>query len=172
MPAMRAGVLVAALTVAGWFAGTGANQTRPDFSGRWTAETAAASGDVRGDMGSGWAPAITIAQDGARLTIEHATFTRYDMQPPVRFTYALDGSETRNTVMMGRGTQVQTSRVAWVGQALKITTLFTDPDPTSGLPPATEVVHTLTLESPASLVVDVSRGASTTRTVYRRSKSE
>jgi hypothetical protein len=119
-------------------------------------------------MGSGWSPVITIAQTADRLTIEHALYTRYDVQPPVRFTYALDGSETRNTMMVGRGVEVQTSRAAWAGQSLKITTVFTNPDAGSGIPPTTEVVHTLTLESAESLVVEVMRGASATRTTYRK----
>jgi hypothetical protein len=169
MPAMIAGVLAAAVAVLTW----SGPQTHPDFSGRWTVEpvTAPASGaapDVRGDMGSGWAPAITIAQNAERLTVEQSTFTRYDMQPPVRFTYALDGSETRNTMMMGRGIQAQSSRAEWAGQALKITTVFTNPNPAPGIPPTTEVVQTLMLESPTSLVVEAARGASTTRTVYRK----
>lgn len=142
----------------------------PDFSGRWTAETAPVptTGDVRGDMGSGWTPVITIEQTADRLTIEHALYTRYDVEPPVRFSYALDGSETRNTIMVGRGLEVQSSRAVWVGESLKITTVFTNPDAGSGIPPTTEVVHTLTLESPTSLVVEVSRGGSNTRTVYKK----
>ena len=64
----------------------------------------------RGDMGSGWGSTITITQDAARLTVEYAFFSRGDMQPPLKFVYALDGSETKNSVMMGRGIQGQTSR--------------------------------------------------------------
>jgi hypothetical protein len=97
-----------------------AGQARPDFSGRWTSEpeTSAAgaradvpvSGPRRGDMGSGWGPTLTITQTAATLTVEYAFFGRGDMQPPLTFKFALDGSPTTNAVMMGRGIQVQTSR--------------------------------------------------------------
>ena len=86
-----------------------AAQAPPDFSGRWTAvpEPPAASG--RGTaaapvtMGSGWGGEITITQDASTLIVERAQFSQYDMQPPMRFTYRLDGSENRNTINMGRG---------------------------------------------------------------------
>src|SRR5687767_7961220 len=83
-------------------------QTKPDFSGRWTTDAAPAptpsaaqpagapatpprgGGPGRsGDMGSGWGPTITIVQDATRLTVEYAFFARGDMQPPLRFAYAL-----------------------------------------------------------------------------------
>src|SRR5262245_8423418 len=82
-------------------------QTRPDFSGRWTSgtePTATASGaggragERAGDMGSGWGSSITVAQDANRLTVEYTFFARGDMQPPLKFVYALDGSETKNSV--------------------------------------------------------------------------
>src|SRR5688572_10533165 len=98
-----------------------AAQEKPVFAGRWTSEPAAPpqqqpAGTARPqtgarpparDMGSGWGPTITIAQDATALTVEYAFFARGDMQPPLRFTYALNGSETRNSVMMGRGIQEQ-----------------------------------------------------------------
>jgi hypothetical protein len=167
-----------------------AAQSRPDFSGRWTTDPdparaaqpgARGAGGQRGagaggggDMGSGWGSTITIAQDAGRLTVEYAFFARGDMQPPLRFTYALDGSETRNTVMMGQGLQVQTSKTAWDAGALVITTIHTFADPASGKPIPVEVKQRLSLESPASLVVETIRAgvlggsSSTTRTVYRK----
>jgi hypothetical protein len=92
-------------------------QPPADFSGRWTldaptiASTPAVPGSpavaaAPGDMGSGWGSPITIAQDATRLTVEYTVFSRYDLQPPLTFTYPLDGSEGRNTVMMGRGEQM------------------------------------------------------------------
>lgn len=179
---------------------TQAQPSRPDFSGRWTtgadpAAVAAAAGDPaargggagqrgrgtgggrgggRGDMGSGWGSPITVTQDPSRLTVEYVFFARGDMQPPLRFTYALDGSESRNTVMMGNGMQVQTSRAAWEGATLVITTWHTFTNPETGKPEKADVKHVLSLESPSSLVVEVTRSgvlggpASTTRTVYRK----
>ena len=173
------------------------HQAKTDFSGRWTSEpepspappaagaagagapargagAGGGRGPARGDMGSGWGSTITVTQDAARLTVEYAFFGRGDMQPPLRFVYALDGSETKNSVMMGRGMQVQTSRTAWDGAKLKITTLHMLADPATGKPTTTEVVQTLSLDSPTSLVVETTRagvlgGAPvTTKTAYRK----
>lgn len=125
-------------------------------------------------MGSGWGSTITIAQDATRLTVEYAFFARGDMQPPLRFAYALDGSESRNSVMMGRGIQMQISKTAWDGDKLVITTTHSLVDPSSGKPATATVTQTLSLESPASLVVETTRtgvlGGPTTsaRTVYRK----
>jgi len=165
----RIGLLLGVIGCLGIGAGI-ASQTVPDFSGRWTTEPQTA----RGDMGSGWGSTITIAQSAAQLAVEYAFFGRGDMQAPLKFVYALDGSETRNAVMMGRGVEVEVSRTAWDGQTLAITTVYTFADPASGKPVTTEVKRRLTLESPTSLVVEVTREgvlggrASTTRTLYRK----
>src|SRR5687768_7442126 len=99
-------------------------QPRPDFSGRWTsvpdpavqpAQPVPSPAGQRGgglpvrsgDMGSGWGSTVTIVQTATALTVEYAFFTRGDMQPPLKFAFALDGSESKNTVMMGRGFQVE-----------------------------------------------------------------
>ena len=180
------------LLVAGW-AGAVLAQTKPDFSGRWTTEPPAASpapapapgappatpprggGPGRsGDMGSGWGPTITITQDATKLTVEYAFFARGDMQPPLRFVYPLDGSEGKNSVMMGRGIQMQVSKTAWDGDKLVITTTHSLVDPSSGKPTTAIVTQTLSLESPTSLVVETARAgvfggpATNARTVYRK----
>ena len=183
------GAIAAVLTI-----GLDATQQKPDFSGRWTTEAAPAATPAAGppggaapatpprgggpgrsgDMGSGWGPTITITQDAAKLMVEYAFFARGDMQPPLRFAYALDGSETKNSVMMGRGIQMQVSKTAWDGDKLVITTTHTLIDPSSGKPATATVTQTLSLESPTSLVVETSRsgvlGGPTTsaRTVYRK----
>ena len=175
-------------------------QTRPDFSGRWTSEpepAATASGGGTqadaaragvgerggggrgggrvGDMGSGWGSNITITQDASRLTVEYAFFGRGDMQPPLKFVYALDGAETKNSVMMGRGIQAQTSKAAWEGDKLVVTTAHAFAHPETGQAMKSEVKQTLSLESPTSLIVVTTRSGvlggppSTTRTVYRKS---
>ena len=177
---------VATLTIHGATHSTAA-QTRPDFSGRWTVESTAAPLSTGGpagrpdqgrlavgDMGSGWGAQLTITQDGARLSVEPMLFNRYDAAEQPRLVYALDGTETRNAVMISHTTQVRVSRAAWDGQSLRITTLYPGMDPGSGKPLTTEVIHRLSLEAPATLVVEVSRGAAlggkatTTRTVYRK----
>jgi hypothetical protein len=57
-----------------------------------------------------WGSPITIAQDARQLTVEYQVFSRSDLQPPLTFTFPLDGSEGRNTVNMGRGKLVESSR--------------------------------------------------------------
>jgi hypothetical protein len=164
-------------------------QTRPDFSGRWTSEPESAatapgaggqrgaggrSGERAGDLGSGWGSNITITQTADRLTVEYLFFARGDMQPPLKFVFALDGSETKNSVMMGRGIQTQTSKTAWDGDKLVITTAHSFENPANGQPMKIEVKQTLSLESPTSLVVETTRSGvlggppATTRTVYRK----
>ena len=161
-----------------------AAQPPADFSGRWTLDAPAiastpavpgtpAAAAAPGDMGSGWGPAIVIAQDANRLSVEYPVFSRYDLQPPLRFTYLLDGTEGRNTVMMGRGEQVEASRAEWNGPTLIIVTTF-HIDRGAGQPFTAELTRKLWLESPATLVVEVTRAgvldgpASTTRSIYRK----
>jgi len=160
-------------------------QPTPDFSGRWTLEAPAiastpavpgtpASTAAPGDMGSGWGSTIAIAQDAGRLSVEYVVFSRYDLQPPLTFTYPLDGSEGRNTVEMGRGEQIETSRARWEGQTLIIVTTFTVADRRVGPPFTAELTRRLSLESPTTLIVEATRAgvlggpASTTRSVYRK----
>jgi len=165
-------------------------QKRPDFSGRWTTEpeapssgTRGARGEVapagrgagRGDMGSGWGSILTIRQTENLLTVEYAFFGRGDMQPPLSFKYALDGTPTRNSVMMGRGIQIQTSNARWEGNQLVITTVHPFAHPDTGQSVTAEVRQTLSLENePPALVVDTLRRGvlggpdTTTRVVYRK----
>jgi hypothetical protein len=171
--------LVAALTVS--------VQAQPpaDFSGRWTLEapvvatTAAVPGTpaaaaAPGDMGSGWGSPITIAQDAKQLKLEYAFFSRYDAMPPLTFTFPLDGSEGRNVVSMGRGEQLELSRAHWNGQTLVITTTSQVAERGSTKPFTVEVTRELSLESPTTLVVKVTRAGvlggspTTTRSIYRK----
>ena len=193
---MRRVANVLSVAVVVLFAVSVTAQTRPDFSGRWTSEpeptapggggqagTARGGGGQRGggggggsgDMGSGWGSNITITQNASRLTVEYAFFTRGDMQPPLKFVYALDGSETKNSVMMGRGTQVQKSKTAWDGDKLVIRTVHTFANLETGQPMTSEVKQTLSIEPPTSMIVETKRSGvlggppSTTRTVFRKS---
>ena len=161
-------------------------QERPDFAGRWTSEAAPAPAPAAGarpqgraqpagrDMGSGWGSTITIAQDATALTVEYMFFVRGDMQPPLKFVYALDGAETKHAVRMGRGVQEQVSRAEWAGNRLVITTQQLFPHPDTGAPMSIEVKRVLSLTSPDSLTVETTRSgvlggpSSTTTTVYRR----
>jgi len=97
-----------------------------------------------------------------------------DLQPPLKFTYALDGTDARNMVMMGRGEQIESSRARWDARTLTITTSFRVDDRTAGKPFTAELTRKLWLESPITLVVEVTRAgalggpASTTRSTYRK----
>jgi hypothetical protein len=176
-------VMAAAASV---FAST-AVQSPPNFSGQWVIEpvkmplstggppTRPDQGQLaQGDMGSGWGSPITITQDAAQLVVEQTLFNRYDAAAQPRFRYALDGSDTTNTAMIGHTTQVRRSRAAWEGQELRITTQYPGVDPGSGKAFTTDVTHRLRLESPNVLIIEVTRSAplggkpTTTRTVYRK----
>ena len=174
-----------ALWVAAFLPATISAQPPADFSGRWTLDAPAiastpavpgtpAAAAAPGDMGSGWGSTITIAQDAKRLSVEYAIFSRYDLQPPLTLTYPLDGSVGRNTVMMGRGEQIESSRAQWNGQTLIIITTFQIADRGAGKPFTAELMRKLWLESSTTLVVEVTRAgalggpASTTRSVYRK----
>jgi hypothetical protein len=151
-------------------------QEHPNFAGQWIVAAANEPGNrgpARGDMGSGWGSPITITQDAARLTVEYAFFSRGDMQPPLKFVFALDGTETKNTVMMGNGIQAQLSKTGWDGNKLVITTIHSFRNPENGQPMTSEVRQTLTLESD-TLIVETTRSgvlggaSSTTRSTYNK----
>ena len=137
----------------------------PDFSGHWIAEASMAPRPKpggpppapRGDMGSGWGTPITITQTASELVVEQPIFSRYDLQPPLRIVFRLDGQESRNTVMAGHETQTRTSRASWEGQTLVIVTSFPGIDPDSGKPFTTLVTQRLTLESPTQLLIEAVR---------------
>jgi hypothetical protein len=92
----------------------------------------------------------------------------------VTFTFPLDGSEGRNTLMIGRGEQVESSRAQWQGEALVIITTIHVVDRGVAKPFTAEMTRKLWLESPTTMIVEVTRGgviggpASTTRSVYRK----
>jgi hypothetical protein len=164
-------------------AGLAMAQGRPDFSGRWTAvpPSSPAAGDrgasgaaAAGTMGSGWGATLTIEQNASTLVVERAQFSQYDMQPPLRLTYTLDGAESRNTINMGRGPQALVSKAAWQGSSLVITTSFRFSNPRTGTAEASDLTQVLSLDTSGSLVVTTTLGAalggeaSTTSTVYKK----
>jgi hypothetical protein len=171
---LRALLIVVAL---GSAPATGLAQSRPDFTGEWVladsapeSRSVAAVGDAgfrTGNMGSGWGSPLILRQQANQLVVEYAFFATYDLQPRLRFTFALDGSESRNAVMIGHAESVLRSRVAWRDDTLVITTIY--PGHAAA---ATEVRHALTLASPTSLIIETTRppgsGASpgVTRSTY------
>ena len=126
-------------------------------------------------MGSGLGPDITITQNPSAITIERAQFSQYDMQPPMKFVYALDGSESRNAVNMGRGLQESVAKAVWQDATLVITTTYHVANPLDGKPMTTEVRQVFTLEGSGTLVVAATRSAApggqptTTRQTYKKS---
>ena len=92
-------------------------QSKPDFSGTWTLDTARSDAPLgrggRGGRGGGTGPA-TIVQDAASLKITRGEQT---------LTYKLDGSDSTNKVM-GRGGEAtdQVSKASWSGDKLVIKT--------------------------------------------------
>jgi hypothetical protein len=159
---------------------TAAAQTRPDFSGRWTSPEASTASGVRGvaiepgTMGSGWGAEMTIDHRAPRLTVERAQFSQYDMQPPMLLTYALDGSESRNIVNMGRGPQELVSKSAWQDASLVITTSYRFTNPKTGKPETSDVRQTLSFDASGSLVVTTTHAGalggppSTSTTTYTK----
>lgn len=160
-----------------------AAQKHPDFTGAWTASPTPASNRMdatRGSPGSGWGRSFTIRHDVDRLTVERAFFSRSDIQPPLRLRYALDGSPSQNTLMMGRGMQESRSTAAWSGDTLVVTTEYQVPLIQSGDSLTSEVTRKLWLQPdrlpawPSRLVIETTRSSilggspSTTRTVYTR----
>ena len=150
-------------------------QARPDFSGEWVRADSAEQRSVAtvgdagfrvGTMGSGWGSPLTLRQAANRLVAEYVFFGTYDLQPRLSFTFALDGSESRNVVMIGHAESVLRSRTEWRGDTLVITTQYAAP---AG---ATEAVvrQALSLASPTSLVIQTNRGDNSppSRSVYSK----
>src|SRR5262245_19540043 len=90
-------------------------QSRPDCSGDGTRvgsaeqRSVASVGDAAfrvGNMGSGWGSPLTLRQADNQLVVEYTHFGTYDLQPKLRFTYALDGAESRNAVMIGHAEEL------------------------------------------------------------------
>ena len=147
------------------------------FSGNWSAQPPsppAKGAAPRGDMGTGWGTPLTITQTATELVVSHPFFSRYDLQPPLRYVYKLDGSESRNSTMAGHATQTRVSRATWDGAALKIVTTYPGIDPSTGKPFTTAVTQRLSLAAPDELVIDTLRAGTlggretTTRTVYTK----
>jgi hypothetical protein len=177
-PVKRVMRLSTALLVIGAQAAAAVAQQRPDFSGRWqlVPDTSAASRSVRSTptFGSGWASDISIAQDATTLTIEFSAYTRYDMQPPTRLVYRLDGAESTNTINVGRGPQEQISTAAWDGARLTLTTVRRFSAAPGEKPTIIRTTQTLWLDAAAMLAVETTHEAalggspSTRRSIYKK----
>jgi hypothetical protein len=172
----RAVVEMSALAV--WLTVSLAAQPLPDFSGRWIAvpESTAKGGATAaaGPLGSGWGNEVTLTQTATTLTVERAQFSAYDMQPPMQFSYALDGSENRVTLNVGRGPQEMVARASRQDASLVITTSYRVSLQDDGRPATVEMTQLLSLDAQGSLVVTTTltglRGgaSSTSTTRYKK----
>jgi hypothetical protein len=130
-------------------------QAKPDFSGTWAPDAAAApaapagTGGGGGGGGRGMAGPMTVKQDGDTLTIER---TMGDNK--VTQTYKLDGSESKNA---GRGGEV-VSTAKWDGSKLVITTKTENGDQ----------VQTWSMEG-GNLTIERTGGRGAGKTTYKKS---
>ncbi len=159
----------------------------PDFSGSWsTAVLSTVSPIGRVDpppvptLGSGWGDKISISHKGNNLEVEKVFFVPRDIQPLIRYRFALDGSKTENKINMGRTGKAPVSTTAWEDNRLVITTVYPFQDPKTRKWLESKVTQTLWLQ-PATgtpweptLVVETTRYGvlggltSTNRTVYTK----
>jgi hypothetical protein len=118
--------VTAAISAAAVVVATAGVFAQANFAGKWTRDApAAGAGEARGGgggrgggRGGGFGQEATITQDAKTLTIEYT-----QGQNPIKLTYTI-GGESKNT-MPGRGGgegQVLTSKTAWAGSTLVITT--------------------------------------------------
>ena len=177
---MRRSVWIAGCLVA-LQATTGLAQSRPSFAGEWvrvdnTPARVATSDTYEafrvGDMGSGWGTPVTITQTPDSLVIDVVQFSTYDHMPKLRYAYALNGTESNNTVMIGHAESVQRGRVSWRGDVLVITTVHRVPVGAAGNADAIEVRQALSLGPTGVLLVETTRpganGPNVVRTTFTR----
>jgi len=131
-------------------------------------------------LGNGWGNSFTLIQQANLLIVERVLYRPRDAQPILKFRYALDGSESQNTILMGRGMQVQRSTAAWDSDRLTIAMVYDIPEADVGEATRCEVTQTLSLQTPgqaageASLIIETTRCGvlgglqSTTRSVYTK----
>lgn len=105
------GVVLAFVVVAMAFA-----QGKPNFSGKWTPEQAAAAAEQGRGRGMGGGP-MTVTQTDKTLTIE-----RTMGETTMKTVYNLDGTETKNEVSRGGQTMTQMLSAKWDGNKLLLTT--------------------------------------------------
>jgi hypothetical protein len=146
----------------------------PDLGGRWTlvvespgSNEGAPRPRIPATAGGGWGREITITPEAGRITIERHQFAANDMQPPMRYVYALGGPQSRNVVDMGLGPQEQVARATLEGDTLVIVSRYAE-----GTSLAAEVTQVFSIDRSRELVVETTRragGAKSTATArYRR----
>lgn len=126
----------------------------PDFSGSWsTAELQTVSVINRSDkpkvaaLGSGWGDKISILQRADYLDIERVVFTPRELQETVNYRYALNGTNTENSILTGRSSKPFVSTTKWKNNRLEITTIIPFQNPKNGAWYESKVTQTLWLEN-------------------------
>ena len=159
----------------------------PDFTGTWSTAAVSSAPPTVGrptpptpSLGSGWGDRLSIVQNREQLVVERLFFVPREIQPPIRYRFALDGTKTENAVTMGRTGPPPVSTAAWEGNRLVISTLYRFQETPGGPWNESRTTQTLWLQPEAStpfepsLVVETTRGgalggpAITNRTVYTR----
>ena len=130
----RVAAVLSTAAVLMWSVGVFA-QAKPSFAGKWVREAPATppagggggggGGRQGGGGGGGWGAENTITQDASTLTVEYT-----QGQNPVKLTYKLDGSESKNTMQGRGGAMEQVSKATWDGAKLKIVTTTQNGDVT------------------------------------------
>lgn len=95
------------------FASTGSAQAKVNFAGKWIVVDSTTLG--RGGRG-GLGPTVTVLQDAGTLTV-----TRVGPNGEIKSIYKLDGTESKNTIMMGGNSIEQTSKTMWMSDTLMVT---------------------------------------------------
>ena len=112
-------VMLMALMTAGILPFPARAQTKADFSGTWTLDTAKSDPPPqgRGGGGGGGGGTVTIKQTANELSI-----TSEGRGGPQTLVYKLDGSESTNQMMGRGGSQTVKSTAKWDGSSLVIET--------------------------------------------------
>lgn len=159
----------------------------PNFSGSWSTVSLSSAPPTGRPapppvptLGSGWGDKISIAHTADSLEVERVIFRPREIQPLVKYRFALDGSQTKNVINMGRTGPAPTSTAVWQENRLVITTLYPFQNPETGRWLTSKVIQTLWLQPgrrtpwEPSLVVETTRAGvlggppSTNRTVYTK----
>ena len=135
---------------------------KPDFSGTWTPDAAAAAPAAPagggGGRGGGMGGPMTVKQTATELTIE-----RTMGENKTTATYKLDGTESVNK-MMGRGGEVETKSTAkWDGSKLVISTQRPGQDGAM-----TTQTQTWSLEGGNLTIEQPGRDGTPTKRVYKK----
>jgi hypothetical protein len=132
----------------------------PNFSGTWTfvPPPPSAANEKGPTFQQRWSGnPVTITQDAKTITIEFTSNGR--AHQPVKLVYNLDGSERINVDKNSLYPE-HSSRAAWRGSTLVLTTVVPARDP-SGASKPVEITEELSLESPTVMVVHITRKSPT-----------